>query len=367
MTKMRGMFKMKQLFLVLILVSIVLLAGCKVAKVSLEVENGEPEQELVGMDKEIQTLQEELEKSLTEEEIELVEAIEKRKEEVAQEAPVEEKESGPAKEEVKESVQEEPKEEKIDVSKLQKLEVQETELVKLKISAQDDDKDTLKYTFSRPLNQRGEWQTNYGDEGEYIISITATDGTSTTKKDFVLVVKKKNEAPSIAHLSDITAQEGETVRVEPKVSDVNNDKLKISISDPVGDDGIWETDHKSAGTYKIVVKANDGEATAEDSFNLVVVDKNMPPLLTGLQDITVKEGETVIIKPSIKDLDGDTVKITISDPVGDDGEWKTGYTDHGTYSIKIAANDGKDRVEQTIKLVVEDVNRAPEILSIELA
>ncbi|MBW3017970.1 hypothetical protein KY325_02325, partial [Candidatus Woesearchaeota archaeon] len=102
MTKMRGMFKMKQLFLVLILVSIVLLAGCKVAKVSLEVENSEPEKELVGMDKEIQALQEELEKSLTDEEIELVEAIEKRKEEVAQEAPVEEKEAEPAKEEVKE-------------------------------------------------------------------------------------------------------------------------------------------------------------------------------------------------------------------------------------------------------------------------
>ncbi|MBW3012718.1 hypothetical protein KY340_00790 [Candidatus Woesearchaeota archaeon] len=359
MTKMRGMFKMKQLFLVLILVSIVLLAGCKVAKVSLEVENSEPEKELVGMDKEIQALQEELEKSLTDEEIELVEAIEKRKEEVAQEAPVEEKEAEPAKEEVKE--------EKIDVSKLQKLEVQETELVKLKISAQDDDRDTLKYTFSRPLNQRGEWQTNYGDEGEYIISITATDGTSTTKKDFVLVVKKKNEAPSIAHLSDITAQEGETVRVEPKVTDVNNDKLKVSISEPIGDDGMWETDHKSAGTYKITVKANDGQLTSEASFSLVVVDKNMPPLITGLADMTVKEGEIVVIKPNIKDLDGDTVKITISDPVGDDGEWKTGYTDHGSYSIKVTANDGKDKVEQTIKLVVEDVNRAPEILSIELA
>lgn len=350
---------MKQLFLVLILVSIVLLAGCKVAKVSLEVENSEPEKELVGMDKEIQALQEELEKSLTDEEIELVEAIEKRKEEVAQEAPVEEKEAEPAKEEVKE--------EKIDVSKLQKLEVQETELVKLKISAQDDDRDTLKYTFSRPLNQRGEWQTNYGDEGEYIISITATDGTSTTKKDFVLVVKKKNEAPSIAHLSDITAQEGETVRVEPKVTDVNNDKLKVSISEPIGDDGMWETDHKSAGTYKITVKANDGQLTSEASFSLVVVDKNMPPLITGLADMTVKEGEIVVIKPNIKDLDGDTVKITISDPVGDDGEWKTGYTDHGSYSIKVTANDGKDKVEQTIKLVVEDVNRAPEILSIELA
>ncbi|MBD3259961.1 hypothetical protein GF371_05025 [Candidatus Woesearchaeota archaeon] len=368
MTKMRGMFNMRQLFLILILISIVLLAGCNVEKVSLEVENGnEPEKELAGMDKEIKALQDELEKSLTDEEVELIEAIEKRKEEVKKEEPAAEEEKETAEKEPVKETKEGQKEDKVDVSKLQKLEVLETELVKLKISAEDDDKDSIEYTFSRPLNQRGEWQTNYGDAGEYIITITATDGELTTKRDFVLVVNKKNEAPVIAHMSDVTAQEGETVRIEPSVSDVNNDELIVSISDPVGDDGIWETDHKSAGSYDITIKADDGESASEESLKLVVVDKNMPPLITGLQDITVKEGETVKIKPQIKDLDGDTVEVSISSPVGDDGEWETAYTDHGVYDIKITADDGKDKVEQNIKLTVTDVNRAPEILSIDLA
>jgi len=340
---------MKHLFFSLMLIGILLLAvGCSVEKVSLEVEGDQPEKELSGIDKEIQNLQKELEKSIAEEEV------------------AEEPEEG-VEEKIEEKTEEKSEpEEKIDVRNLQKLEVMETEMVKLKISAQDDDNDAIKYTFSRPLDKNGQWQTTYGDAGEYIITVKVSDSKLTTTKDFILVVKKKNEAPVIAHLSDITAQEGEIIKVKPKVDDVNGDEISIKISAPIGDDGVWETDHKSAGKYSVKITASDGELSSEKSFTLNVVDKNVPPEMSGLEDITVKEGETVTIKPKIKDLDGDTVKVSISSPVGDDGEWKTSYTDHGEYRITVTANDGKDSVKQTILITVEDVNRAPEILSVEL-
>ena len=43
-----------------------------------------------------------------------------------------------------------------------------------------------------------------------------------------------------------------------------------------------------------------------------------------------------------------------------------GNTDHGEYKISIAADDGKDRVTQQITVVIEDVNKAPEIVDISL-
>jgi phosphatidylethanolamine-binding protein (PEBP) family uncharacterized protein len=349
MIKMGGDVTMKRLFFSLILVGILLFAvGCSVEKVNLEVEDGQPEKELSGIDKEIQNLQKELEKSIEEEE-----------------EPVKESEDTKETTEKQQEEASQPKE-TVDVRNLQKLEVMETELVKLKISAQDDDKDAMKYTFSRPLDKNGQWQTSYGDAGEYIISVKVSDSKLTTTKEFVLVVHKKNVAPEIAHLSDITANEGEIIKVKPKVTDVNDDEVSVKISKPIGNDGIWETDYKSAGKYSITITASDGELSSEKTFALKVVDKNVPPKMSGLEDITIKEGETVTIKPKITDLDGDTVKVSISSPVGDDGEWKTGFTDHGEYKIIVSASDGKDSVKQTIMLTVKDVNRAPEILSVEL-
>ncbi|MBW3011045.1 hypothetical protein KY326_02410, partial [Candidatus Woesearchaeota archaeon] len=220
--------------------------------------------------------------------------------------------------------------------------------------------------FSKPLDSRGQWKTTYGDAGEYVVTVTASDKKLKTTKDVLIIVKKKNEAPVIKNIADITVTEGQTVRIKPSVTDVNKDDIEVKISAPVGDDGVWETDHKDAGKYRVTVSASDGVLKANETVAITVVDKNMPPELKGLDDITVKEGETVRIKPKVEDLDGDKIILTISSPVGDDGVWETGYTDNGEYKITVKASDGKDTTTQTIQLTVRDVNLAPEILSISL-
>src|SRR3989338_3178201 len=58
--------------------------------------------------------------------------------------------------------------------------VEETELVSLVPTANDPDADLLAYTFTSPLNENGEWQTTYGNAGEYTVTITASDGELTT-------------------------------------------------------------------------------------------------------------------------------------------------------------------------------------------
>ncbi len=250
-------------------------------------------------------------------------------------------------------------------TELQTIHVKENELVKLKPTITDPDGDVVTWSFSVPLNEKGEWQTVYGDAGEYTVKLTATDGKLATTQDLTLVVDKVNVAPAISGVRDISVREGELVRFDPKVVDANGDSVTVSISEPLKS-GSFATDHASAGEYTVTVTASDGELEAQKSFKLTVLDVNVKPDIQNVQDLVVAEGELVTIRPQVTDLDGDDVKVTISDPVGNDGEWKTDFTTHGEYFITVTAADGKDTVTKKVRIVVEDINKAPEIVDVSL-
>jgi nitrogen fixation protein FixH len=245
------------------------------------------------------------------------------------------------------------------------IKVKENEMVRLNAKIVDPDKDPVTYSYTAPINQRGEWKTNYGDAGEYLITLSATDGKLTTTQEINLVVERVNVAPIITGVRDLTVREGELVAFLPKVSDPNNDKIEVTVSEPLKS-GEFKTDHTSSGEYFITVVASDGELETQDTFKLMVMDVNERPIITGLQDVTISEGETVNLKPEVSDLDGDDIKLTISEPIGNDGVWETSYTDHGEFIISVTADDGKDRVVEKVKVIVEDINKAPQIISVEL-
>ena len=50
-------------------------------------------------------------------------------------------------------------------------------LLNFSARATDPDGDPIKYTFTSPLNENGEWLTKEGDAGEYEVILTAIDGT----------------------------------------------------------------------------------------------------------------------------------------------------------------------------------------------
>jgi len=245
------------------------------------------------------------------------------------------------------------------------ISIKENELVKLNVQVTDPDQDTVTYSFSPPLNSMGQWQTNYGDAGEYLITISATDGRLTTEKQVKIVVERVNVPPFIEPVNDIFVSEGAVVNFGPVVSDPNGDAVSVSVSEPLKS-GTFVTDHTSSGEYQISVTASDGELETEKTFRLVVDDVNVLPELSNLADLTVQEGDVVKIEPDVSDLDEDNVIVTISEPVGDDGVWETGYTDHGNYIITVTADDGKDTITKKVQLTVEDVNMPPEIVDISL-
>jgi hypothetical protein len=250
-------------------------------------------------------------------------------------------------------------------SELRTIQVKENELVKLKTTIIDADNDPVQYTYTLPLNKSGAWQTNYGDAGEYVVTLSATDGKLTTTQRIMIQVERVNVPPVITGIRDLFISEGETVNFEPQVSDPNGDAVTISISEPLKS-GSFVTDHTSSGEYQIKVSASDGELETAANFKLTIRDVNELPQISNLQDISIEEGEVVRIEPVVTDLDEDEVIVSISEPVGDDGIWETSFTDHGKYTVTVTANDGKDIVRKKISLTVADVNVAPEIVNIEL-
>lgn len=311
--------------------------------------------------------------------------------------------------------------------------------------------DKLTYTFSEPLDANGEWQTDYGDAGEYTVTVTVSDGKSTVSEEILIVVEPKNREPVITGLQDITVKEGEVVYISPDVADYEDDPLEITISEPVGDDGVWETEYDDEGVYTVAVAvsdgintvtkdvevtvenfdrepvfdevypaadvnikegeevlfsvwvndpdediltyewkldgkntgstekeykyisgyndagehtveviASDGEKSAIKSWKVSVGNVNRAPEIKKAPvDLSVKEGELVKIKFSAYDIDGDSLKYKVSEPIGNDMEWQTGYDDAGEYDIAVSVTDGDLEVSGNFKLTVEDVNRAP--------
>jgi DNA-dependent RNA polymerase auxiliary subunit epsilon len=329
----------KLLIIGVLLIAIVFISGCAVSNYI------EPEEEEKAMDNF---------SLLTEKEF---------YEENADEVPVEEV-TGDVIEEIE--AEEEVEEETFDEGAYDfVIEVKENELVRLKPEANDPDEDVIEYTFTEPLDENGEWQTNYGDAGQYPVTVTATDGKLITAKEVLIIVERVNVPPVIEDIgNEMVVDEGETLRLSPKIYDPNGDDFDVTISEPVGDDGVWEIDYMSAGDYTIKITANDGELESEHSIELTVKKKNVAPMIEDIDDVEIDEGDTLTLEPAVTDLNGDDVTVTISEPVGDDGEWEIGYTEAGEYEVTIVADDGQATTTKTVKITVYDVNMPPDIIDI---
>ena len=251
--------------------------------------------------------------------------------------------------------------------------VEETELVSLVPTANDPDADLLAYTFTSPLNENGEWQTTYGNAGEYTVAITASDGELTTSKDVLVIVNKKEEAPVIDDVAPeetaLETDENTAIDFSVKASDLNKDELTYSWKLD-GAEVSAETSYKyavtydDAGSHTVKLDIFDGALTTTKIWAVTANNINREPVLEELSGITAKETETVAIEARASDPDGDGLIYTISEPVGDDGIWETTYDDAGTYTVTVAASDGELEDSQKLTVTIKNVNRPPVITDV---
>ena len=253
--------------------------------------------------------------------------------------------------------------------------VQETDLVNLVPKAQDADKGTtLTFTFTSPVNEKGQWKTNYGDAGEYTITVTASDGESTTSRDVLIIVNKKEEAPTIDNVkpieSGLTLDEEQSVDFTIQASDLNKDPLTFSWKlDGNGvstdDKYTYQTDFDSAGTHTVKAEASDGTTSVSKIWSVNVKNVNRKPVLQHIDDLNAKETDKIQINAQAADDDKDSLTYSIDDKrFKQDGNaftWETDYDSAGTYDVTVSVSDGKDTTSQKVKVTVENVNRPPVI------
>lgn len=255
--------------------------------------------------------------------------------------------------------------------------VQETDLVNLVPKAQDPDADKLLFTFTSPLNEKGEWQTTYGDAGEYTVTLTVSDGQSTDSRDVLIIVNKKEESPTIDNSwpieSSLVIHETESVNFKVEASDLNKDPLTYSWkfdgvetgSDPEYN---YQSDYDSAGTHTVKADVSDGLSSASRIWSVEALNVNRKPVMEQIGNLRSKETDEVTIAVHATDDDEDPLEYSISDSRFKQNEnvftWQTDYDGAGEYWINVSVSDGTDTTEESILLTVENVNRKPVIVDV---
>ena len=256
--------------------------------------------------------------------------------------------------------------------------VEETEKVSLAPKAEDPDRDTsLSFTFTSPLNENGEWQTNYGDAGEYTVTVTVSDGELTTAKDVLIIVNKKEEAPVIDRSrpieSGLSIEETQAMEFSVSASDLNKDPMtyswKLDGADVgTGNSYIYQSTYEDAGTHTVKVEVADGLSSTSKIWSVEVANVNRKPVLEEIGDMSFKETDKIVITALATDDDRDAITYSISDSRFAQEEnvftWQTDYASAGTYEVTVSASDGQDATEQTFTVTVENVNRPPVITDI---
>lgn len=247
------------------------------------------------------------------------------------------------------------------------LTVQETGMVRLQLNVTDPDAaDKLAISYSPPLNENGEWQTGYGDAGEYQSAVTVSDGTTSVSQDILIIVKRKEMPPAISSFSPqdnvLSVDEGSSIDFSISALDLNKDELGyvwFLDGKEVGSGQYFHYDsgYGDAGSHNISAVVFDMAGSVMREWKVNVANVDVESSLEQIKDVTVNEGE--IVKLDLPDFEKYGLAYSISEPLGNDNEWKTTYKDAGFYDIEVHAEGKGFSKDKIVKVVVNPVDLAP--------
>jgi hypothetical protein len=237
------------------------------------------------------------------------------------------------------------------------LNAKEGDSVHIEAKTSDADGDKVTVSFSGWMTS-ADYVTNYDDAGSYTVTVSASDGKDTVTKDVKVIVENVNRKPVLSVSPDVKVTEGNPVEVTATATDADNDAVKITFSTPLGSDGKWQTKIGDAGSYNVVVTADDGTDRVSKTVSVVVDPINHAPVLDKIADITAYETDTVKIVPEASDADNDPLTFVYSGWMNSDTKATT-YGDAGDYTVKVSVSDGKTSTSQDVKVSVLHKNRSP--------
>ncbi len=226
--------------------------------------------------------------------------------------------------------------------------------------------------------------------GSYTVTVQASDNGSpslTSLQSFSVTVGEFNLPPSLSPIASQSVDEGATVSLTVSATDPDLPATLLTFSlEPGAPSGAsinqttgaftWTTtEAQGPGSYPITVAVSDGSLKATQTFTVVVNEVNEPPLMPGIGNQTVNEGQLLLLIAAAADRDEPKNKLTFSlsgAPAGASIDPNTGVftwiptEDQGpsTSQITIQVSDGGTpnlTVSQTFTVVVNEVNSPPSL------
>lgn len=164
------------------------------------------------------------------------------------------------------------------IESLSNIEIDEGDDVEVDVEVSDPDGNDVELSFSEPLDENGEWSTEIGDAGIYIVTVVASDGDLESEDTVKITVLAVNAKPELEGVADIVAEEGDKIALDITATDADGDDVEIEFSAPFDDNGKWQTDYDDEGEYVVTVTASDGISEVEETFTVTVEDLNRPPV-----------------------------------------------------------------------------------------
>jgi len=132
-----------------------------------------------------------------------------------------------------------------------------------------------------------------------------------------------------------------------------------------------ETPEAGSNVTAGVTPVTPSEVTEPETKTDTIAESTTPEEVVAEEDIVAtikaKEGDLITIESitsKIKDPEGRKLTFTYSAPFDKYGDWQTKVGDAGTRIITVAASDGQNSADFSVKVIVQSKNKAPVLKAI---
>ncbi|MEM2900156.1 MAG: PKD domain-containing protein, partial [Thermoplasmata archaeon] len=227
----------------------------------------------------------------------------------------------------------------------------------------------------------------YTREGKYTVTLNVTDNAGgVSSSSLTVTVTVENAIPVILSYSpaqnSLVMNENETLLFNVTATDANGDMLsyqwyldKQKLTGKTTREYSYTASYASAGNHTIKVEVSDGKATVSHTWNVTVLNVNLPPELVAYEPAynTVITNETTSVRfaVNVRDVDENFGLRYLWFVDGNQvyGESANSYTyleeadfkSNGTHTIMVIVYDSEGAsVTMAWTVYVANVNRAPE-------
>ncbi len=244
----------------------------------------------------------------------------------------------------------------------------ESELYRYDVEASDPDGDPLEYRLTtapggmtiHALSGLIEWTPSEtaAAANPHPVQVEVRDpGGHVAAQAWQIYVRRVNVAPEIVSMPPTSATEGEIYTYETQATDADGDALHFSfVQSPAGMnihptsgrvDWLVPQDAASRNPNAVTIRVSDGVATAEQSFAILAVVVNVPPVITSTPGESSAVGGVYRYDVSANDPDGDVVRFELTqfppgmtiDPASGRVDWAPAAGQAGPHEVAVRAFD----------------------------